>query len=283
MKKRLIVSLLCGLGAALLQFTALAQDHGHLNVGALGKQQDSALTFANGNDFIATSGYVKTLEYTNAARFAGYYQGNITLTALPTTVEHAGPDPAAAAPGSFIKFRASCSIAPPGGSFGFWNTGSTEPSLSLTNGESSEILWDLSQNDGSPGSDPYGHIHGRRFTATKPGLYGIEFTAVDTSTNGVGGGPIHKPSTPLGIWFQAGVFIEEVEPDEEEQHVHVLFGAQAGYVWQVESRSAFDALSPWQPVGDSVVGTDYFAEVLDLGDPGEQRFYRLKGTVTVTP
>lgn len=259
------------------QTTLRAQDHGHLNVGALGTSQNARLYFANGADFVASSGYVKTLDYTNAARFAGYHQGNITLTALPTTAAHAGPDPNAPAPGSHIQFSMACLEGPAGGSFAFWDAGTTAPSLSLAPGQSSTNLWALSESDGSPGSDPYGHIHGRRFTATTPGIYKIGFTAFDTSTNGAGGGPIHTPSEQLAVWFQADVNVLAVEPDEEEGHVHVTFGARLGYTWQVESTGVLGPQADWQPAGNPVVGADVFIEIIHEGVPGEQRFYRVKG------
>jgi hypothetical protein len=52
----------------------------------------------------------------------------------------------------------------------------------------------LSENDGTAGADPYGHIHGRMFSATVPGWYVAGFRLVDTGRNGPGGGPRHAPS-----------------------------------------------------------------------------------------
>src|SRR6185436_5702012 len=94
--------------------------------------------------------------------------------------------------------------------FGFWDAGSTAPSIVLSPGQSSSVLWRLSDGDGAPGSDPYGHIHGRRFSATKPGIYKIGFTAVDTSTNGPARGPIHTASAQLPVYFEAGVNVRSV-------------------------------------------------------------------------
>jgi len=97
------------LGLALSAQSILhAQDHAHLNVGALGTNQNDQLYFVNGAAFIDSSEYVKTLTYTNAGTYAGYFQQNITLTALPRTSANAGPDPAAAAFGSFIQAGMTC-------------------------------------------------------------------------------------------------------------------------------------------------------------------------------
>ncbi|MEI9864818.1 MAG: hypothetical protein WDN00_09745 [Limisphaerales bacterium] len=69
-----------------------AQDHGHLNIGAVGTDQNDPLTFDNGSDFVTDSDYVFTLVYTNGGTYSNYYQGNITMTALAATTAHSGPD-----------------------------------------------------------------------------------------------------------------------------------------------------------------------------------------------
>jgi len=281
MKYSSIRKLALALGLALSVQTTLHAQHGHLNAGAAGTNQNDRLLWANGADFIASSGYIKTLDYTNAGRYAGHYQGGITLTALPATAAHAGPAPSAPALGSFIQFRIACLEGPDGGAFNFWESTGATPVLSLTPGQSSTNLWRLSESDGSPGSDPYGHIHGRRFTATKAGIYKVGFTAVDTSSNGAGGGPIHPLSDELPVWFQAGVNIAEVEPDYEEGHVHVHFGARAGYTWQVEYSTNLGPAAVWLTAGNPVAGTDVLVEILHSLPPGDQRFYRVKGTPIV--
>ena len=265
-------------GLALLAHSNLSAQHGHLNAGAAGVSQNDPLVWANGADFIDSSGYVKTLEFTNAGRFAGAYQGNITLTALPATAAHAGPDPNASALGSYLQFRMTCLEGPAGGQFNLWESTGATPVLALVPGEASTTLWRLTESDGAPGTDPYGHIHGRRFSATKPGLYKIAFTAFDTSTNGAGGGPIHRPSPQLAVWFQAGVNVASVEPDEAEGHVHVKFGAPAGFAWQLESSPALGADAEWLPRGQPVMANDLFVEMIDNRPPGEKRFYRVVGT-----
>ena len=144
-----ILLLVTALGAP----TVRAQHGGHLNAGALGRNQNDLLFFANGADFVDSSGFVRTLTFTNDGRFAGYYQGNISLTSLPVTPEHAGPDPDAAALGSFLQFSMSCLSGPAGGSFGFWDVGSTSPTHSILPGENSTNLFVLTESDGSAGSE----------------------------------------------------------------------------------------------------------------------------------
>jgi len=168
-----------------------------------------------------------------------------------------------------------------GGQFAFWDTGATNPTISLGAGETATNTWALSQNNGSPGSDPYGHIHGRRLTATKPGLYKVTFQVIDTSTNGSGGGPIHTASAELPVWFQAGVTVVSVEPDYGKGQVQLRFGARLGYTWQVEASDALGAPADWQPVGNAITGDDALIQTIVEGDPGPQRLYRMKGTPIV--
>ena len=271
------------LGAAVLVQCGIASnlaaaDHGHLNAGAAGTNQDDALLWANGADFVASAGYVKTLSFTNGGTYAGYYQQNITLTALPTTAAHAGPDPLAPAPGSFIAARMACLEAPVDGKFSFWEAGATSPTITVGAGDASTNRWILSQNNGVPGTDPYGHIHGRRFTGSKPGLYKIAFQAVDVSTNGAHGGPLHTPSEELPVYFQAGFNLVSIEPDYEEGHVHIRFAAQLGWTWQVEFLDPLNPAAGWRPAGSSLIGDDVFVETVHEGDPGEHRLYRVGGT-----
>jgi hypothetical protein len=279
MKPNLIKSaLICGL--VLSSLLLRAQDHGHLNAGAVGTNQNDQLNWNNAVDFMAASGYVKTFDYTNAGKYAGYYQGNITPTAFPQTPAYGGPVAGAASLGALLQGRISLLAGPVGGKFGFWDTNSTVasgPTISVGVGETSTNLFWITQADGSPGADPFGHIHGRRLSATKPGLYQVGFQAFDVSTNGAGGGPIHTPSAVLPVWFQAGVNIESVEPDYEDGHVHVRFGAPANTTWQLESIDSLSSTN-WRPAGASVTGQDYFIEVLHEGDPGLNRFYRVRRT-----
>ena len=102
--------------AALLGFVPpLQAQHGHLNAGAVGTGHGDKLMFANGADFAASSGYVKELPYINTGPYAGYFEGGITLTALPQTIDNGGPVPGAPAPGSFIQVRLMSLSGPFGG------------------------------------------------------------------------------------------------------------------------------------------------------------------------
>src|SRR5262245_42533351 len=171
-----------------------AQDHGHLRIAANSTNQGAQLYFYNGADFASTSRYVKTLVFTNAGRYANYFQQNITFTVQAATSAYGGPEPDAPAFGSYMRARIFSVAGPEGGVFAFWESGATTPTISLGSGQTGTNSYNVTQTDGSPSADPFGHIHGRRFTATKPGIYTVAFQAFDASTNGAQGGPIHTPS-----------------------------------------------------------------------------------------
>jgi hypothetical protein len=255
--------------------TAHAQDHGHLNIGSTGVNQNDPLIFDNGDIFETATNYVKTLTFATSGAYAGYYAGNITFTALAATAAHASPEPNAAALGSQIHAQLVAVSGPAGGVFSFWNTGATNPTISLATGSTGTNTWVVSENDGSPGTDPYGHIHGRRFTATKPGIYTVSFRAFDFSTNGAGGGPIHLPSQIIQIYFQAGVNIKTIEPDVNR--TRVTYSAPVGKSWVVEASDRVGTNAVWNTISASVAGDDYFHEFEDEEPVLGNRFYRMRG------
>ena len=204
------------LGLGLLAAAApLQAQHGHLNAGAAGKNQGDALTFLNGADFAASSGYVKQLNFATSGTYAGYYEGGITLTSVHSqsgTDADGIPyvaDPNSAANGSFLQYEIVSVQGPTGGSFQFWEEGSAVPTFSYASGFTAGgtpqyiALSDASLGAGTPGGDPFGHLHGRRFTTSTSGDYTVGFRLVDTSVNGAGGGPIQSPSATLQIQFSA--------------------------------------------------------------------------------
>lgn len=268
-----VVGMFAAIGVAALALTLNAQDHGHLNVGAESQTPGSKLIFANGAAFATNSGYVKTLTFTNASTYAGYFQGNTTFTALPATADNAGPDPQAPLLGAYIAAQLVSLEGPTGGEFALWETGATTPTYTIKSGEAAGTnSWILSENEGLAGTDPYGHIHGRRWTLTKPGLYKLGLRALDLSTNGVNGGPLHTPSDIIYTFVEAGVNVTMIEPDVD--HTQVRFVAPLGTTWQVEA--ATDITGGWNPIGDPVVGNDLIHEVADETEVAGQRYYRVR-------
>ncbi len=259
------------IGFALSFETVYSQAHGHLNIGAVGTSNGDQLTFDNENIFETNTAFVMTLTYTNGGVYAGYYQGNITLAVLAQTAAHGGPVPNAPALGSQEYAQIVSVEGPEGGAFAFWDTGALTPTISLACGATGTNSYRVSENDGSPGSDPYGHIHGRRFTATKPGIYLVGFRTLDRSTNGIGGGPIHTPSDVLKFYFQAGVNIKSVTTSESGDTIN--FGAPAGKTCTVQSLSSLTSTN-WTDV-ETVTGADAFQTIVDPAAT-TQKFYRVK-------
>ncbi|GEM_PF-2106817 len=230
----------------LLSPIGASAQHAHLNAGATGQNQGDRLIFENGSIFEPGSGFVKSLVLAETGTYTGYYEGGITPTALATTAINGGPEPQASAPGSFIQMSIVKATGPVGGKFGFWESSAVAPTLSLFPGDKSDQLFPVSESDGSPGSDPFGHIHGRRLTATKPGVYTAWFQMFDTSANGVGGGGIHTPAEVLPIRFLAGTptLLDQVPMGGAMAHVSIQYAEHDGGHFHIHGSATTPVLTP---------------------------------------
>jgi hypothetical protein len=253
--------------------------HVHVNAGAIDTIQGAQLYFPNGNAFDANAGYNVYLTFTNSGSFANLYQGaGVTFTALASTLDNGGPAFGHAADGAFLQLQFVSMSGPPGGEFGVWMQSPASPGVSSqlfslpvgTDGGTSMLA--LSENDGSPGSDPYGHIHGRTFAATKPGLYKLGCRIIDTSSNGAGGGPVHPPSNLYYFYFQAGLTISSWA--EEPGTFSVTFGTQVGVTYHLESTSQITA-TVWESVAGPFTGDNHLRTVVGDSDISP-RFFRIR-------
>lgn len=256
--------------------------HQHLNAGARGSEAGAALYFVNGDRFAASSGYVVALEKAEAGTHAGLHRGSITLTSLAGTLDYGGPTFDHPAFGAHVEVVVEEVDGPVGGRFGFWESGGEDEGTELTFDVESGTRggtnrFALSETDGSAGVDPYGHVHGRVFTATGAGLYTVGLRLVDTSMNGVDGGPLHRDSEVFRLQFQAGVTLARLEMEGEE--VRVIFGAIQGYSYQVERSFGLGAGAVWEAVGEVVRGEDRLQEVR-VPRGGAAVFFRLRRTAT---
>ncbi len=251
--------------------------HAHVNAGASSTNQDAQLYFVNGANFVTNSGYVVSLVSNTEPRFEGLYAGTITFTALAATEDLGGPAFGHAAPGSVLELQMVSARGPTNGVFGFWEQFDPAPRMTIETGETNGTnMFLLSESSGAPGEDPFGHVHGREFSATEPGLYAIGFRIVDTSQNGAGGGPIHRPSDIFHLYFQAGVTITEFSPGSSGATVD--FGTRSGSRYWLEAISTdFSGTNVWSTVAGPISGNNRF---LRLTDPqpvvGELRFYRIR-------
>lgn len=255
-----------------------AAAHQHLNAGAYGSQPGAGLYFVNGSRFAAESGYVVGMEHSADGVHAGLYRGGITLTALPSSLDYGGPTFDHAAPGAHLEVVVVDVDGPAGGRFGFWEQEDGEEGTRLTfdvpvGTRGGTNRFSLSETDGSPGVDPYGHVHGRVFTCSEPGLYTVGLRVVDTSGNGAGGGPLHGESEVYRLRYQAGVSVGGIEV--VEGGVRVWFGALEGYRYQLETSGELGPGAVWEPVGEVVVGDQRVREVVVPG-VGGAGYYRIR-------
>jgi hypothetical protein len=241
------------------------------------------LTFANDYAFSASnSAFVLTLDY-NTNTYAGHYVTAGILNNIAFTSEG---DESTTHPvdGTLVRIRFVGVAGPPGGSFGVWDVpgfgngnNSTTLTFSLpvgtTNGTNSILV---SENSGEPSADPYGHIHGRQFSATKPGLYLVTVQAYDASHNGTGGGSLHSPSSLLSIYFQAGPAISAIARSPNE--VALSFPSQVGKDYYLEASADLSDTNAWQTISGPVSGNDQFQIFTDPNWNAAQQFYRLRVT-----
>lgn len=278
----IVALLLCFLRVDVARAQVL--QHFHVTAGAVSATAGSQLRFTDADSFLAESRYVAYMpKITNSLLPAvGYYQGGPTFTAAAN--DGSAESPAAA--GARIGLKIIAVAGPSGGHWSFWETAGNEEygssitfsyASGTTNGTNIIIL---SENNGQAGADPYGHIHGRAFTADVPGLYTVWTQLVDVSRNGPGGGPLHAPSQLYRYYFQAGTTISGVV--QTNGSTVVTFGTQLSnvarrYSYYLEAHSALDVDLPWTTVAGPVLG-DNRLQTLSEPITEPQRFYRLRVT-----
>ena len=285
---RLFVSVFLRLAALVLAcgVSSVSAQHVHIVAGAESQQQDAKLRFTNGTTYDTNSNggiapacfFMKT---NLPALYPNLYQADVTFVALPGTLWTGGPAPGAAAAGSFIEAVIVSASGPPGGEIGFWqeedDASFTSRRFTIPVGTANGTnRFDVSEGITFPEPDPFGHIHGRRFTANKPGLYTLGFQLVDTSTSGTNGGPIHKPSLLSYFYFQAGVFIDSMV--KSNNTVSVQFGVNSFYDYDLEVTT--NLVNPTWTSIYHVVGANHsdIHTFTDSNATNASRFYRLRET-----
>ncbi|HVV71963.1 MAG TPA: hypothetical protein VHI52_10760 [Verrucomicrobiae bacterium] len=262
--------------------------HEHLAAGADSNAPGSPLIFVNAGDYATNSGYAFALDagQLGSAYEGWYFTADLVFAALAASPNYGGPEAQAAALGSHIEVVLESLTGPSGAHLGFWETqqdGVDSTNLTwtvpvgLANGTNQIVV---SETDGSPTADPYGHIHGRVYSVDKPGLYTLGLRFDDTSTNGIGGGPIQSPSAPFYLYFQADITIAGIQSDANG--VNLTFAAPSNLPdsgtapatnYQIESTTGFDP-ADWHPVGDIIVGDDHLHTVT-LPRTGGAGYFRL--------
>lgn len=261
--------------------------HSHVNAGALGTTNRAPLYFINGDGFVTSSGFVFTSVLRTNGPAVGYYDSSSSVTF--TAAFGDGSDGPPAAYGAQLALVIKSVSGPQGGAFAFWESfqGDCEQSgesvtfslaVGTTNGTNRFLL---SQNNGLPGEDPYGHCHGRRLTMTKPGLYTVGVQIVDVSPNGPGGGPIHTPSPVYQFYFQADATIAWLALTNNS--VAATFAtlpsnAARNYSYFLEANPALDGIESWNAVAGPLRGDNHLQTLTDSTVGEVQRYYRLRVT-----
>lgn len=262
--------------ALLLAFGATrpAAAHEHLAAGAARSEAGAALIFVNAANYAAESGYVIPMEAAPSGRFAGTHHAELTLICQAIDPDLGGPAPFHPVAGTRVEAVIETVEGPIGGVFAFWEAGTPVASITAPVGQTNgTIRFPVSENDGNPDADPYGHVHGRNFSGTAPGLYRVGFRFVDTAGNGPGGGPLHPPSERFFLHFQAGITLAGIEQSPEGPEL--LFAAANDFLYQVESSPTLSEPVSWSPLGDSVSGDNHLHTLLAPAVDGS-RFYRLR-------
>jgi len=275
-----IITWWLGTGLAIANSQALFAQHYHLNVGAQSQVAGTPLYFQNAGNFGTNSGFVMPLQLATSGVHVGHY---VTTAWSPTAIGTGFFTPPA--PGTQARLRFVGVSGPLGGSFGVWDVpgfnDEEEPATSLTfniavgatNGAQSILL---SQNNGEPGADPFGHIHGRAFSATRPGLYVVMVQAYDASANGPLGGPIHTNSEALPIYFQAGITIAGITRTNSDTTLH--FATALGKTYYVQATTNLTSPAAWEDIASPLAGGNRLETVADANFNSAYRFYRLRVT-----
>jgi hypothetical protein len=214
------------------------------------------------------------------AVYPGQYQTATTFVGLAATFYSGGiPDPDAASPGTYIELRFVSLQGPAGGTLTIWdeNIDPLNPPVMLsvpvgtTNGQD---RMNLSQGDPmDPGSDPYGHIHNRRITVDKPGLYVVGLQLLDTSNNGPDGGPVHTPSTTNYFYFQAGLWLSDFSRSNGVAMARFgLPNYSTNFVFEASTNLA---RTNWT-ASQNISGQNQLMWVTDTNATTPSRFYRLR-------
>ncbi len=269
-------------------FPAHAQ-HGHIYAGATNQIAGTPLWFVNGDlwDTNSYGGFTGSpaciyLESNIPDLYPGLYQSATTFSALPATIFTGGPSANAAALGTYIELRFVSLQGPAGGTLTIWdeNTNPLQPAplftipVGATNGTN---RFNLSEGDPfDPESDPYGHIHGRRFTLDKPGLYTLGLQLLDTANNGPGGTPVQLPSAITYFYLQAGLTLSNFS--RSNNVVTARFGLP-GFKDCILEAGPTPTGTNWATIA-TISGTDHseLRWVTDLSASAPTRYYRLRKT-----
>ncbi len=137
-----------------------------------------------------------------------FYNGSFTHTAAHGSNSTVS-DPQGALSGTFVDINLWGVTGPTGATFGFYETGATDVTLSMTTGTMNGTgSFGLTQQAFFDAGDPYGHIHGRRFVATEAGTYTVTWTLENSGTGGTAGS-VGNPDAGQRVFTQTFTAVPE--------------------------------------------------------------------------
>lgn len=187
--KNLLTVLACAGAMATLTLSAHAQ-HSHGYVGdADGDGYLDVVSADTGSGTLLLTLPTRTLSYASTGVYAdaGFnFNGSYTFSALHGS-ESSVNNPQGALSGTKIYMTLYSVTGPTGATFAFFEDGGTAPAFTMTTGmtggSDSFVLTEEAYFELDP-SDPYGHIHGRRFAADTFGTYNITWVLTNSESIG---------------------------------------------------------------------------------------------------
>jgi hypothetical protein len=289
--KRLVKSY-CLLGAALLALNAVSL-HAQLifvSCGAVSTNLGAPLSFVNGTNYAASTGYVHPLtfqRFTNHFTGAGgnyrYSSTNLVFQALSSVTNPA----TAAAPGTYIGCKILSVTGPTNAVLSFWESAAGWPTYQFPVGgvydpaKSMIAVGNIENGAGTAGGDTFGNLRLRRFTVDKAGDYFVTFQLYDLSKNHPTdtNSPLQSASAPLTIKFSTGVDLATTRFVNTNSVVTMAFKQSGLTNLYVESATSLNGT--WVPVAGPLTNAPVGTNVTTLSftnDPSiTSIFYRLRG------
>jgi len=246
--------------------------------GAVGDGNASALAMLNADAFTTKSGYAANMAELNGGSQTSQFGCEIPMIVQPATESHGGPEPGHAALGACLELEILSLDGPVGGRLSFWEPGQQQPSFEIAAGRvNGGLRIRLSDNDATPGADPYGRNEENRFIADRAGLYRLGFRVVDVSANGPNGEPLHTASEVYHVYLQAGLTADSIV--REGTAAITTFVGTPNANFYLERTAGFEGAGAWQTVAGPLRGMGRLQKLVDLNADGARHFYRLRTSV----
>ena len=186
----------------------------------------------------------------------GTYATELTFSAFDSTSATLGS--------ALVRVDLLSVTGPAGGTLSFWEAAASSPTWTRPSGWTSTVS-DKPSFLISEDNTGYGHIHGRAFTASKPGTYDVTFQVVDTLGH-------YTASAPFVVHFTV-ISPPQLSISKVGASIRLDFTSRANLIYDVQSSTTLHA-NDWTTI-DTLDGT---GGALQFTDPISSRprvFYRL--------